>query len=72
MAKADLSPEAIGVLRALSKLGKIRHFDRVADELADGGLAKVSDGRLSITRKGRLLARLVDRDRARHKLTTRH
>jgi hypothetical protein len=55
-----LSPEAVGTLRALSELGKIRHFDAVAMELAVLGLAKFNRDHLAVTRKGRLLARIVD------------
>ena len=56
-----LSAEAFGMLRALSTLGAIRYFDSVAVELAVSGLAKLSSGRLSITRKGRLFARIAER-----------
>ena len=56
-----LSAEAFGVLRALSTLGDIRYFDAVAVELAVSGLAKLAGGRLSITRKGRLFARIAER-----------
>jgi hypothetical protein len=55
-----LSPEAAGTLRAVAELGRIRHFDTVAMELAVLGLAKFNGDHLAVTRKGRLFARIVD------------
>jgi hypothetical protein len=47
-----LTPEGLGVLRALARLGAMRRYDAVGLELAAAGLAKVSGERLLITESG--------------------
>jgi hypothetical protein len=57
MDAVKLSPEAVGVLRALSGLGVVRRFDAAGLELAKAGLARVRDGSLVMTERGRAFAR---------------
>jgi hypothetical protein len=52
-----LSPEAVGVLRALSGLGVVRRFDAAGLELAEAGLAQVRTEGLVMTDRGRAVLR---------------
>ena len=57
MEAVQLSPEAVGVLRALSGLGVVRRFDAVGLELAKAGLAQVRAEGLVMTERGRAILR---------------
>jgi hypothetical protein len=57
MDAVKLSPEAVGVLRALSGLGLVRRFDAAGLELAKAGLARVRAEGLVVTERGRAFAR---------------
>jgi hypothetical protein len=52
MRTVNLTPEGLGVLRALARLGLVHRYDAVGLELVRTGLAEVKGERLVITTAG--------------------
>jgi hypothetical protein len=65
MQTVHLTPEALGVLRALARIGVMRRYDAVGLELAKAGLAEVKGERLLITANGYAAAAADTRRRNR-------
>ena len=60
MKTVTLTPEELGLLRALARIGRVHHYDAVGLRLATAGLAAVDGDRLVITANGYAAASAAD------------